>query len=175
MHSRSHATCLGIRWIIDYKGISFPNLLGCEDTSIGVEARGIIPDSSFTASSIFNNGLSKPYFARFGDTRGYGWCPSSPQNDNTNYLQIDLGAEYVVCAIATKAGWYDKYVKTYKITMSNDKQNWKTYEEGGRQKVRYLFTLVYLHAKDREMVKISGTHKGIELCNHCTMLPNNKN
>ncbi|KXJ07058.1 Lactadherin [Exaiptasia diaphana] len=113
-------------------------ILGCEDTSIGIEARGIIPDSSFTASSTYDYRY-KPYFARIGDTRGHGWDQGDPQNDNYQYLQIDLGFDYFVCAIATKAGrigGWGEYVKTYKITMSNDKQKWTPYKEDGRDKVR---------------------------------------
>ncbi|KXJ10728.1 Receptor-type tyrosine-protein phosphatase S [Exaiptasia diaphana] len=98
----------------------------CEDKSIGVEDMNIIPDGSFTASSTHHDRRFKPYFARIGETRGYGWSPSQPQQNRNQYLQIDLGAEYFVCAIATKVSSPKVTINTDETTLPSSKESSQT-------------------------------------------------
>ena len=59
---------------------------------------GRIPDSSFSASSIFK----AIYAAKYGRLNGRGaWEPKTNTNPD-DYLQIDLLYEYVICAVATQ-------------------------------------------------------------------------
>ena len=59
---------------------------------------GRIPDDSFSASSIF----APKYAAKYGRLNGRrAWEPRTT-TDPTDYLQIDLLYEYVICAVATQ-------------------------------------------------------------------------
>ncbi|XP_031554046.1 neuropilin-2-like [Actinia tenebrosa] len=104
----------------------------CADRLIGVENRYIIPDSSFTATSQYYN-THYPYHARLNsDLRGWAAKTNSDPND---YLQIDFGLPYVICAVATQgssAG--DEWVTQYKISLSMDNIKWKPYQENGALK-----------------------------------------
>ena len=59
---------------------------------------GRIPDNSFSASSIF----APPYAAKYGRLNGRGAWEPRTTTDRTDYLQIDLLYEYVICAVATQ-------------------------------------------------------------------------
>ena len=85
----------------------------CNTQAIGVARTGTIPDSSFFASSNFNS----VYTAKYGRLNGVkSWAPLGNNNDN-DYLQIDLLFEYVICAVATQGNpraneWTTKYKLT---------------------------------------------------------------
>jgi hypothetical protein len=100
-----------------------------------VENSDIFPDSSFTSSSssIANYVASK---GRLGAT--YGWAPRTNTNPN-DYLQIDLGLPYIICAIATQGNTnYYEWVTAYKISVSLDVSKWTTYQDSGADKVSLL-------------------------------------
>ena len=59
---------------------------------------GRIPDDSFSASSIFK----AKYAAKYGRLNGRGAWEPKTTTDLTDYLQIDLLYEYVICAVATQ-------------------------------------------------------------------------
>ena len=74
-------------------------LAACEMEAIGLASGGTIPDSSFSASSHFNNKYLPSYGRLNGNKRG--WAPRTSFAP-AEYLQIDLLYEYVICAVATK-------------------------------------------------------------------------
>ena len=56
--------------------------------------------------------------------------------DSDDYLQIDLGSVYVVCAVATQGNpSADDWTETYKMETSLDNVNWQWYRENNRVKV----------------------------------------
>ena len=59
---------------------------------------GRIPDDSFSATSRF----SARYAAKHGRLNGRGAWEPMTTIDPTDYLQIDLLYEYVICAVATQ-------------------------------------------------------------------------
>ena len=62
------------------------------------------------------------------------WIPSS--NNNNDYLQIDLGSLYVVCAVATQGNpSADDWTETYKIKTSLNNVKWQWYQENNTVKV----------------------------------------
>ena len=99
--------------------------------SVGVSNSAIIYDQRFSASS---SSSSNP--ASDGRLNGgSAWIPNS-NNNNNDYLQIDLGSVYVVCAVATQGNpSADDWTKTYKIETSLDNVNWQWYEEDNTLKV----------------------------------------
>ncbi|XP_066015596.1 protein sidekick-1-like isoform X3 [Pocillopora verrucosa] len=70
----------------------------CDSQAIGLASGGRIPDNSFSASSIF----APPYAAKYGRLNGRGAWEPRTTTDRTDYLQIDLLYEYVICAVATQ-------------------------------------------------------------------------
>ena len=109
--------------------------------AIGVASRDTVPDSSFSASSEFSSNI---YKASNGRLNGhFAWIPSD--NSNVDYLQIDLGYEFIICAVATQGngkvpGSYEWTTK-YKIQLSLDGTTFVTYQENNVDKVG-IFSLV---------------------------------
>ena len=68
-------------------------------TAIGVSADiNNIPDDQMNATSHY-----LAYYSYNGRLNGTsGWCVGSRDNYADDYLQIDMGAEYSVCAVATQ-------------------------------------------------------------------------
>ena len=104
----------------------------CNTQAIGVARTGTIPDSSFFASSNFNS----VYTAKYGRLNGVrSWAPLGNNNDN-DYLQIDLLFEYVICAVATQGNpRANEWTTKYKLTLSLDDANFITYRENSTEKV----------------------------------------
>ena len=104
----------------------------CNTQAIGVARTGTIPDSSFFASSNFNS----VYTAKYGRLNGVkSWAPLGNNNDN-DYLQIDLLFEYVICAVATQGNpRASEWTTKYKLTLSLDDANFITYRENSTEKV----------------------------------------
>ena len=94
---------------------------------VGVSNSSIIYNQRFSASSSRNT-------ASNGRLNGASaWISSS---NNNEYLQIDLGSVYVVCAVATQGNpSADDWTKTYKIETSLDNVNWQWYQENNTVKV----------------------------------------
>ena len=87
-----------------------------------------IQDSQMTTTS---NYLA--YYAYNGRLNGSsGWCAGNRDGD---YLQIDMGAEYSVCAVATQGKSSGSYLTSYQLSFSSDGQSWTTYQEDGQNKV----------------------------------------
>ena len=98
--------------------------------SVGVSNSSIIYDQRFSASS------SSSSLASNGRLNGASaWIPSSNNNSN-DYLQIDLGSVYVVCAVATQGNpSANDWTETYKLKTSLDNMNWQWYQENNAVKV----------------------------------------
>ena len=103
----------------------------CRINSVGVSNSSIIYDQRFSASSSRSSSR-----ASYGRLKGASaWIPSS-NNNNNDYLQIDLGSVYVVCAVATQGNpSADDWTETYKIETSLDNGNWQWYQENNAVKV----------------------------------------
>ena len=98
---------------------------------VGVSDSSHIYNQRFSASSSL--GSSPAFNGRLNG--GSAWIPSS-NNNNSDYLQIDLGSVYVVCAVATQGNpSADDWTKTYKIRTSLDNVNWQWYQESNTVKV----------------------------------------
>ncbi|XP_015759655.1 PREDICTED: uncharacterized protein LOC107338918 [Acropora digitifera] len=103
----------------------------CRMNSVRVSDGSIIYDQRFSASS----SLSRSRASNGRLRGGSAWIPSS-NNNNNDYLQIDLGSVYVVCAVATQGNpsandWTEKY----KIETSLDNVNWQWYQKKNTVKV----------------------------------------
>ena len=103
----------------------------CRMNSVGVSDSSIIYDQRFSASS--SQGSNTASNGRLDGTSA--WIPSS-NNNISDYLQIDLGSVYVVCAVETQGNQRaDDWTKTYKIETSLDNMNWQWYQEDNTVKV----------------------------------------
>ena len=102
-------------------------------------SRDTVPDSSFSASSEYSN--------TFKDSNGRlngasAWIPSGNNNPN-DYLQIDLGYEFIICAVATQGNGIGapEWTKTYKIQLSLDGTTFVTYQDNNVDKVGIISLL----------------------------------
>ena len=99
----------------------------CIDLDLGME-NGQIPDSNIIASSA--NTPAKN--ARLNS--GSSWCAAT--SDTNPYLQIDLQALHIICAVSTQGNSQaDQWVKNYTLQLSTDGTTWTDYKEGGQLKV----------------------------------------
>ena len=94
-------------------------------------------DSSVISNQRFSDSSSlsgrNPSDGRLKGTNA--WIPAT-NNDNNDFLQIDLGSLYFVCGVATQGNPNnDQWTKTYKIKTSLDNDVWTFYSEGGSEKV----------------------------------------
>ena len=96
-----------------------------------------IPDDSFSASSIF----APTYAAKYGRLNGRrAWEPKTT-TDPTDYLQIDLLYEYVICAVATQGNpptqspTAQEWTTEYKLRFSLNGTTFFTYKESKTDKV----------------------------------------
>ncbi|XP_068677378.1 receptor-type tyrosine-protein phosphatase T-like isoform X4 [Montipora foliosa] len=106
----------------------------CRANPVGISNSAVIHDQRFSASS----SLGSSFHPSKGRLNGASaWIPSSTNNNN-DYLQIDLGSVYFVCAVATQGNpsedAYD-WTKTYKIETSLDNANWQMYQENNTVKI----------------------------------------
>ena len=112
---------------------------------VGVEDINKIPDARMTAS-VYQNIFAYPYYGRLNERRGDRWCPKTPY-DRSDYLQVDMGAANLICAVATQGmkGSTDR-TTSYKLRISLNGVTWKSYTENNVEKVY---------------------DERIEQCNHC--------
>ena len=104
---------------------------GCANRPIGTSDSSTFPHDLWTASSRKTG--NEPYRARLDS--GGAWAPAT--NAGADYLQIDLGAVHVICAVATQGNPNaDEWTTKYKLEMSVNKVNWTEYKEGDAVKVR---------------------------------------
>ncbi|XP_066023879.1 uncharacterized protein [Pocillopora verrucosa] len=97
--------------------------------ALGVEDPNMISDAQITASS---NYLS--YYPRKGRLNGNsGWCQRLRKITN-DYLQVDMGAGRTVCGVATQGKANGSFVKSYRLSFSNDGTSWTAYKEQNVEK-----------------------------------------
>ena len=101
--------------------------------AIGLATGGAIPDSSFTASSYYDNRYKASYGRLNENNRG--WAPKTTANP-ADFLQIDLLHNYVICSVATQgANGIKEWTTKYKIQLSLDGITFFTYKENNIDKV----------------------------------------
>ena len=106
--------------------------LGCVLDPVGVSNRSVISNQRFSASSTLSGRI--PSDGRLKGTNA--WIPAT-NNNNNDFLQIDLGSLYFVCGVATQGNPNgNDWTKTYKIKTSLDNVVWTFYSEGGFEKVQ---------------------------------------
>ena len=113
----------------------FRDLDGSDDCSqeMGIQIKKI-PDSAFTAKSIFGNDAGHyPYRARLNQNLYPGWCAgyNTPVSD---YLQVDLGSVKMLTGLAIQANskyYGHHYVTKFSIDYSTDGSTWLFYKEIG--------------------------------------------
>ena len=108
---------------------SFP-FEACQTQAVNLANSNIHSDKRFTASSFLAN--NEPYKARLRNTLG-AWLPSS--NNNTNdYLEVELGDVFFICAVATQGHPLRRqWTRSYKLHLFL--RNWITYKENNSEKV----------------------------------------
>ena len=105
--------------------------VSCSDRPLGMET-GEIFEASITASSEENDTPAKN--GRLNYSAGKSWCAGT--QDNNPYIQIDLGTNFVLCAVATQGNSQaEEWVETYRLQTSNDGMNWTDYKEEGEVRV----------------------------------------
>ena len=103
----------------------------CANNSVGISNRTIIRNQRFSASSSHRD--NKPFVGRLNGASA--WKPIR-KDYLEDYLQIDLGAVYFVCSVATQGNPNaDEWTKNYKIRTSLDNDIWKMYREDNAVKV----------------------------------------
>ena len=118
----------------------FRELDGRDDCSqeMGIQSRKI-PDSAFSAKSIWNNDAGHfPNRARLHNRRYSGWC-SAKDSPVTDYLQVDIGTVKLLTGIAIQGdGLFNgvNYVTKFVIDYSTDGSTWVTYKDIGSSNTR---------------------------------------
>ena len=104
-------------------------------------SRDTVPDSSFSATSEFND-FYKASNGRLNGDRV--WAPKD--NNGNDYLQIDLGYEFIICAVATQGNPAigspaQEWTTKYRIQLSLDGITFDTYKENNTDKVGIISLL----------------------------------
>eukprot|EP01083_Nonionella_stella_P037912 103266_1 len=84
-------------------------------------------DHAFTATSYYDDGLCLPYNAR-RESGTRAWCALT-NNDPDDYLQVDLGKEYLVDSVSVYPRFNAQFVTTYTLSYSNDEQTFEDYPQ----------------------------------------------
>ena len=86
-----------------------------------------------TASS--DQGLThEPADGRLFDRTGNGWC--AEHKNQEDWLQVDLGEEFQVCAVATQGfPTYKQWVTDFNLSHSSDGNIWTSYKDGNGTEV----------------------------------------
>ena len=100
-------------------------------------SKDAFPDTSFSASSTRSS--DEAFKGRLNGRRA--WSPKY-NNNASDYLQIDLLYEFVICAVATQGKSTDNHWTTkYKLQLSYDSSNWVIYHENNTDKVGLSYEL----------------------------------
>uniref|UniRef100_A0AAR2JQN4 Neuropilin n=1 Tax=Pygocentrus nattereri TaxID=42514 RepID=A0AAR2JQN4_PYGNA len=102
---------------------------------LGIES-GEIPSDQIVASSQYNANWS-PERSRLNNNEN-GWTPL--EDSNKEWIQVDLGFLRFVSAIGTQGAISQEtkkqyFVKSYKVDVSSNGEDWITLKEGPKQKV----------------------------------------
>ena len=113
---------------------SYLNKFVCLDRCkipLGVQHVKRIPHVAIASSTILNVN-SLPHFGRLKNDRSSGcaWRPAKAADQDSSWLQVDLGSLTKVSGVATQGSCSsDEWTKSYVIMYSNDGVDWKEYEE----------------------------------------------
>ena len=124
---------------------TFLDLDGKNDCSqeLGIRT-GKIPDSRFTASSVWRNEDANMAFrGRLNDRLHYsGWC-SAEGAPISHFIQVDLGVSKAISGAAIQGNYNgSKYLTNYSIEYSSDGIEWLSYKKPG-QNDRKVFPGLY--------------------------------
>ena len=72
-------------------------------------------------------------YGRLFNLSGYGWCAGN--NNKSDWLQVDLGKEFYVGAIATQGSRGCSHTTDFKLLYSNDEGTWQTYQNGNGEEL----------------------------------------
>jgi len=116
-------------------------VVGCENicSAVGVQDNTVIPDNSMSSNNYHDHSWHKPWTGRL---RSFiGWIPNEGKDNIPGlYLQVDLGAVFLVCAVATQGGndhrGIQRWTTKYKISTSIDDSKWTLYPNNKSSKVR---------------------------------------
>ena len=86
-----------------------------------------------TASSVYDDDDNyQAAYGRLHGNRGDGWC--AEEKDGNDWLQVDLGKVFQLCAVATQGNRNhdkdDEWVTAFNLFYSSDEENWTIYEDG---------------------------------------------
>ena len=103
-------------------------------TPVGISDTSVIPDGQLTASSYYNSHFQAAY-GRLHGFRGDGWCAREGRRTD-DWLQVDLGKPFQVCAVATQGDINgNKWITDFKLSYSSDGNNWTTYKDSNNAEV----------------------------------------
>ncbi|XP_078606444.1 uncharacterized protein LOC144879090 [Branchiostoma floridae x Branchiostoma japonicum] len=108
-------------------------VLGCKDIAACLEPMGMedgsIPDSSITASSVYDIN-HKTYHGRLNTLEGRTAWVASITLEAGQWLQVDLGGTSVVHGVITQGrDTHDQWVTSYKLQHSRSGRSWTTYTD----------------------------------------------
>ncbi|KAL9962923.1 hypothetical protein ACROYT_G032078 [Oculina patagonica] len=108
--------------------------VSCEESPLGVQDHDRLPDSSFSASSFFEQTFA-PSMARLNGK--FAWCAKTT-NVRVEYLEIHIPYADRICAIATQGTGFkykfnlsntDESVTEYSVEYSDDGSHWEKIEK----------------------------------------------
>lgn len=106
--------------------------LACANNSVGISNSDIIRNQRFSASRSVPG--HRPFKGRLNGDSAWETLRKNNVND---YLQIDLGAVYFICGVATQGNpKANNWTKTFKLKTSLDNVNWVVYVENDTEKVQ---------------------------------------
>ncbi|XP_028395190.1 zinc metalloproteinase nas-13-like [Dendronephthya gigantea] len=142
------------RWVFDNCMLSCKRFSICDREMIkpigectgalGVHSDKIIPDNRMSSSTTFSPGGG--WFAPAASGRLYkeddhqrkrvgAWC-HAPYNREEKHLTIDFGRRRRIVALATQGrDTYFEHTKSYSLSFSDDRTQWREYREGGSKKI----------------------------------------
>ncbi|KAL9982451.1 hypothetical protein ACROYT_G004494 [Oculina patagonica] len=108
----------------------------CFTKPVGVSDQAKIPDSHMTASSQYSD-IYQPAYGRLNGDRGDGWC-AKEANRNDDWLQVDLGTTFQVCAVASQGNRIGiNWVTDFKLSYSLDGNVWAPYRDATGVEVEF--------------------------------------
>ena len=107
----------------------------CRNTKpVGISNTSVIYDNQLTASSRHGTRYQAAY-GRLNGNRGDGWCAKEARRTD-DWLQVDLGESFQVCAVATQGDRNgNEWTTDFKLSYSSDGNTWMTYKDSNDKEV----------------------------------------
>ncbi|KAH0621670.1 hypothetical protein JD844_023227 [Phrynosoma platyrhinos] len=123
------------------------------NSPLGMES-GRISNEQITASSTYSDGRWTPQQSRLNSDDN-GWTPNL--DSNKEFLQVDLRFLTVLTAIATQGAISREtqngyYVRSYKLEVSTNGEDWMMYRHGKNHKVSVFFSAIIFYQCTRRPV-----------------------